>query len=394
MAAKAELRIEATANTTQATQKLKELKREGVDVSDEIRAKNEEALKGVIGQFAPMMLAVTAIYKLLGLVAQGFQQMGERAAKLRETAEALNVSASTVAELEARAAAAGVSAKDYAEAIDDLKNGVTTVEELADAWRKSGDGAKYAAEMTKSVTALATDKALQKFRDFFGAIPGFLADSAAFLVGLDASGEAAIETAVRSGVSKDKAVEMAMRADPYTFYRSTVGNEERRRELADLYDTQLAQQKEDEKRSRDTAIKTLYDELGGDVAETIKQLRDKLKIDASESAVLAAVKRATEALTPWERAAEEGKQNIKDAEELAKAEEAERKETEKREADLAKTAVSYAYAQGGGLLAGLSYGPMVETVQDKQLRAMEGTEKATNEVKRSVDQLRKEMLGK
>ena len=151
--AQARLEVKATADVSQATRELKKLAVQGVSVIDEIRAKNQEGIKAVIGMFSPMAIIGQALAQQLSKaidwavefarrVSNAKQAYAELGKEVDKTAKNLGTSTEQAVRLEAAAKAAGVGAKEYAQTMEDIKSGKTTLEEQAEAWERIAGATK------------------------------------------------------------------------------------------------------------------------------------------------------------------------------------------------------------------------------------------------------------
>ena len=177
--AQARLEIKATADITQATRELHKLAIQGVGVIDEIRAKNQEGIKAVIGAFSPLAVAGQAAAGLIGRafdwmfdlskrIINAKQAYAELGKEVEKTAKDLNVGTEEAVRLESAAKAAGVSAKKYAEALEDIKRGQTTLEEQASAWERIAGATKTAAAQRETLAGLIANTQ-QRREDRLGA---------------------------------------------------------------------------------------------------------------------------------------------------------------------------------------------------------------------------------
>lgn len=177
--AQARLEIKATADITQATTELKKLAVHGVGVIDEIRAKNQEGIKSLIGLISPLSVASQVVAQWIGRATDFAIDFGKRMAtakqayaelgkEVEKTAKDLNVGTEEAVRLESAARAAGVSAKKYAEALEDIKGGQTTLEEQASAWERIAGATKTAAAQRETLAGLIAN-AQQRREDRLGA---------------------------------------------------------------------------------------------------------------------------------------------------------------------------------------------------------------------------------
>ena len=177
--AQARLEIKATADVDQAKRALKDLSIQGVNVADELRAKSQEGIKSVIGLFSPVVIASQMAVQVITAVSQKIFDFGARVfnakqayaelgKEVEKTAKDLNVGTEEAVRLESAARAAGVSAKKYAEALEDIKGGQTTLEEQASAWERIAGATKTAAAQRETLAGLIAN-AQQRREDRLGA---------------------------------------------------------------------------------------------------------------------------------------------------------------------------------------------------------------------------------
>ena len=195
--AQARLEVKATADVSQATRELKKLAVQGVSVIDEIRAKNQEGIKAVIGMFSPMAIIGQALAQQLSKaidwavefarrVSNAKQAYAELGKEVDKTAKNLGTSTEQAVRLEAAAKAAGVGAKEYAQTMEDIKSGKTTLEEQAEAWERIA-GATKTIGAQKEVLAGMIANEQQRREERIGAAER----AGALLSGLGEAGEMA-----------------------------------------------------------------------------------------------------------------------------------------------------------------------------------------------------------
>lgn len=154
--AQARLEIKATADTTQATRALKDLSIQGVNVANALAEKSRESIKSIIGAFNPLTVVGAAVANIVNRLIDGAVDFGKRVLNFKQayaelgediakTAQALRTTTSEAVRLEAAANAAGVGAKAYAEALENIKSGQTTLEEQIVAWERIAGATKTAA---------------------------------------------------------------------------------------------------------------------------------------------------------------------------------------------------------------------------------------------------------
>lgn len=159
-------------------------------------------------------------------------------------------------------------------------------------------------------------------------------------------------------------------------------------ELEALFDKRAAEIDSERQASSDRRIAGVYDKLGGNAslaAEALAQLGIK---GLTASAVEAAVSRNLER-DP--RKAEEKliKDLLANQTKQQQAEAAREAKQKAREDSIQKASINYAYAQGGGLLAGINYGFLQatkDTIAQDQLKQLT---KQTASLTRMVEQLQR-----
>ena len=163
--AQARLEIKATADTTQATRALKDLSIQGVNVANALAEKSRESIKSIIGAFNPLTVVGAAVANIVNRLIDGVVDFGKRMLNFKQayaelgediakTAQTLKTTTSEAVRLEAAANAAGVSAKAYAEALENIKSGKTTLAEQAEAWERIAGASKVAASQKEALAGI------------------------------------------------------------------------------------------------------------------------------------------------------------------------------------------------------------------------------------------------
>ena len=114
---------------------------------------------------------------------QSYAELGKQVDK---TAKDLGTSTEQTVRLEAAAKAAGVGAKDYAKAMEDIKSGKTTLEEQAEAWERIAGASKTAAAQKEVLAGMIANEQ-QRREEQIGAAER----AGALLSDLDEAGEMA-----------------------------------------------------------------------------------------------------------------------------------------------------------------------------------------------------------
>lgn len=149
------LKLTATADTSDAKRKLDDLKKQSINVTDEIAQKNRERLKEAIGLIAPVAVGVQALMRVIDGAISKVQEFIGRVANYRDAyaktgenldklAQSLNATTAETIRLQAAADAAGIGAKDYAAALDKIKAGTITLDQQATAWESIASSASIA----------------------------------------------------------------------------------------------------------------------------------------------------------------------------------------------------------------------------------------------------------
>lgn len=139
------LRLTATADTSDAKRKLDDLKNQSINVQDEIAQKNRERMKEAISLIAPVAVGIQALMRVIdgaigkvqefiGRIANYRDAYAKTGEDLEKLSQSLNATTAETIRLQAAADAAGVGAKDYAEALEKIKNGTITLSQQATAW--------------------------------------------------------------------------------------------------------------------------------------------------------------------------------------------------------------------------------------------------------------------
>lgn len=203
--ARAQLDLNIGANGAPAKKEIKEVKKEGVNAVEEIGAKNREALKGFIGMFAPMALAIGAVMAVLGSIKQAISEAFNQGKVFQEFAEKANISANSVAMLKAQADSAGLSTKEFERAMDDLASGKTSIQMLQKEWGKLGNQIDVASKAQENFSKLARVESLEQFGEGWNTFWGGLASFGADLLGAGGDQLAAAKMAGAQGKTWEEA---------------------------------------------------------------------------------------------------------------------------------------------------------------------------------------------
>lgn len=152
--AKNEIKVNITAETTQFERNIEKLKNR-LKTAFEINALTLSA----VNPFAAISQGIGNFIKgALNDLVDSFKNwrkgLEDISTATERTAKDLDTTTLQASRLEAAASAAGVSAKDYAQAIENIKAGKTSLEDQAQQWERIAGSAKTAQERTRSFAAL------------------------------------------------------------------------------------------------------------------------------------------------------------------------------------------------------------------------------------------------
>lgn len=412
--AKADLNISTTNDVSQAVKSFEQIKqaakkasddinKNGINVSEEIARKNREQAKELVGRFTLVGVALRALHAIVGNLKKAFFEMAEEGNKLREVAKSIGVSAETMAALRARAGAAGIGLKEYESALDDLRSGRTTLDELSRSWKniaKDTYGAKEAnsrffENLSDNIEAISTSKNVEKFGNFF---KSFWRESISGLVWLSGNGseaESTIEYAVQQGIrgerGRDNAVRAAIREQLYSPVEGTTMWNARYKELSALFDARANAVDTERRNSRDDRIALVYDRLGENVGLVMNAL-SKLGLGSlTETEITDAVNRSRAREGTREKDDRAIRAILKEDAELRKTNDA----AEREKTAMDKMLLSYAYARGGGLLSGINYGFALPSQKpDRKETLLEQIQKRQKAFQETYDRRMKEFIQK
>ena len=395
------LKIETTNDTKAAEQSIDRLrykakaanaeeKKDGINFVKELKQKNEEAIKGMIGMLSPVVLIIAIIAGL----AKAFTSLYQHGKKLRETAADIGVSAVSMADLDARAKAAGLSTEEFRTKLDELKAGKTTLEDIKKEMGGIGDKAKYAARMTRNLIALSANRVGENMSTVVGNLGDWLTLQWAQHTSWKRNARMAniahpaMEVAVAAGMAKDKAIEYAgKRYNTMLGIQWTSTSETDRAELGQIYDAIKRRNEKENYKSESRMMVKMLEDLDNDMdAAYAAYTRRHSSITMEEF-----MRRVTEAKeeTPYDEDIRRGKEKLKEKE----AENKRQEELDKRDAAIAKTAVSNAYTAGGGLIAGLTYAINGQTLGEKQLAEMVKQAKAAEKANATLVKVHQALTG-
>lgn len=362
--AKSHLEFDITANGTKAVKGIEKVKKAGVDAAEEIQAKNNEATKAAIGMIAPMAIAMQGLMALLGGISESIKKyfaMGEVFVEWGKKAE---ISAQSVAYLKAEADSAGISAKDFEQAMADLGAGKTSIAKLREEWEGLGSSIKTATNAQENFRKLARAKNFTLFGEgastfFGGATEGFLE-----MVGMGGAQRAAIERAAYEGKSREEAILEGMKAR--RGWHAPISRDRMEAAYESAKSNMLADEKETETRLINETAKKLAD---ADISNAEKErlFREFTGGDMP----IDEIKRIAEEQKSRDEKMNETIKNVAEAEK--KAREADKKERD-RDAKIVDEGkklglgMKDAFAQGGGLIGNAVYGQRNADWRDDQLK--------------------------
>ena len=158
--AKNEIKVNITAETTQFERNIASIKKK---LGEAFITPNQFSL----GALSPWKMASDFIIKKGLEIVDSFKNwrkgLEDIATATDRTAKDLDTTTLQASRLEAAARAAGVSAKDYAAAIENIKAGKTSLEAQAQQWERIAGSAKTAQERTRSFAALIEAERKKQF---------------------------------------------------------------------------------------------------------------------------------------------------------------------------------------------------------------------------------------
>lgn len=364
--ARSQLELNIGADNRQAKHAIKEIKKEGVDAADEIQAKNNEATKQVLGMFAPMAIAVQGLMSLIAGIGESIRKYFAQGEVFIEWGKKADISAQSVAYLKAQADAAGVSAKDFEQAMADLGAGKTTIAKLREEWEGLGDSIKTASEAQANFEKLARSKNFTLFGDSQSTFWGGLADGAMEMVGFGGRELAAIQRAAYEGKSFEEAVAEGRKARKG--YSLGVSNERKMTAYYEAVANRQADETATQKRAMEETAKKLY-AAEIDEEKKVQLFKDQTGIELTAKAI-------DELAQSLKTRDEKFNDELKYAtEEKKKADEEEKKrkdELEKFNDEVEKIGqgVKQTFTSGGGLIGNANYGFKFGDWTQEQLKQM------------------------
>ena len=158
--AKNEIKVNITAETTQFERNIASIKKK---LGEAFITPNQFSL----GALSPWKMASDFIIKKGLEIVDSFKNwrkgLEDIATATDRTAKDLDTTTLQASRLESAARAAGVSAKDYAAAIENIKAGKTSLEAQAQQWERIAGSAKTAQERTRSFAALIEAERKKQF---------------------------------------------------------------------------------------------------------------------------------------------------------------------------------------------------------------------------------------
>lgn len=364
--ARSQLEFDITANNKPAVKKINEVKKAGVDATEEIQAKNNEATKAAIGMIAPMAIAVQGLMTLLAGISESVRKYFAMGEVFIEWGKKAEISAQSAAYLKAEADAAGVSAKDFEQAMADLGAGKTSIAKLREEWEGLGDSIKTATNAQENFEKLARAKNYTIFGDGASKFFGGVANGALELIGMGGTQLAAVERAAYEGKSYEEAVKEAQKAR--RGWHAPVIESRMRAAYETAKSNALADEKETETRL---------------INETAKKLAEADISNAEKERLFREFTGGDMPIDEIKRIAEEQKSRDEKMNETIKGiadEEKKAREADKKERDRAAKIVDEgrklgigmkdAFTQGGGLIGNAVYGQRNEDWRNEQLKLL------------------------
>lgn len=158
--AKNEIKVNISAETTQFERNIASIKKK---LAEAFITPNQFS----IGALSPWKFLSDKAIQAVNAVVDSFKNwrkgLEDISTATERTAKDLDTTTLQASRLEAAARAAGVSAKDYAAAIDNIKAGRTTLETQAQQWERIAGSAKTAQERTRSFAALIEAERKKQF---------------------------------------------------------------------------------------------------------------------------------------------------------------------------------------------------------------------------------------
>lgn len=207
--AKTELQLKIGADNTKAVQKIKEVKKEGVDAVQEIQQKNREAIKSLLGKVSLVAIGVQALTTVVQKVGEAVKKYFAEGDAFREMAKGAKISAESVAYLKAQADSAGISTEEFEKALKDLADGNTTIDSLSNAWSRLGNSIDTAKNAQKNFEQLTRQLNFDDFDKKATSLSGKIANVYLELFGTHGKQKAIMQQAVYEGKSLAEAASEA-----------------------------------------------------------------------------------------------------------------------------------------------------------------------------------------
>lgn len=386
--ARAELDIDIKANSAPAKKGFKEVKKEGVKAIEEIQNKNREALKGFLGVFAPVAIAINAIMMVMASISNAIKEYFSAGQVFVDWGEKANVSAQSVAYLKAQADSAGVSAQEFEQAMDDLSAGRVTIEQLRKEWQGLGDDIKTASNAQNNFRELARKKNFELFGEGWATFWGGAAEQGAEMIGMGGAQIAKIEQMAYAGATYEDALQEARNAR--RGWHMPVSEER----LKEAFYTAKANKANDEfetrQRHMEYTAKQLYK---ADLSATDREaiFKEATGRSYSNDAIIDLAKKL---LSREEKLAERISESVEATKQEEEREKKHKEEQKKFNDELDKigAGLKESFTAGGGLIAGASYNLKYRDVGMEQLAVMRQQLQAEIDAKqalRSIDKILK-----
>jgi hypothetical protein len=391
--AKAKLEFNIGANNTEAKRKIQEVKKEGISVTQEIQNKNREGIKNFLGMFAPIQIGINLLMSALSAVGESIRKHFNAGQVFVDWGKKANISAQSVAYLKAQADSAGISAKEFETAMDDLNAGRTTVEKLRKEWQGLGDDIKTATNAQQNFSELSRKRNFGQFGEGASSFLGGIAEGALEMVGFGGAQLSTIERMAYQGASYEDALFEAKKARrgwhaPITESR-----------LKEAYYTaranMFADEMETKKRNIDYTAKQLYKaDLSASEREAIfeEQTGQRFTNEAIlklGKSLLSRDELLAERIKEGAEATKAEKENERNQDGLTKKEE-EAKKKFAEDLDKIGTSLKETFVDGGGLIAGVNYNMRYNNTMEElailrqQLQAELDSKKTLSEIEKTL----------
>lgn len=387
--ARAELDIDIKANSAPAKKGVKEVKKETVNAIEEIQAKNKEALKGFLGVFAPVAIAINAVMMLMASISNAIKEYFSAGQAFVDWGEKANVSAQSVAYLKAQADSAGVSAQEFERAMDDLGAGRVTIEQLRKEWQGLGNDIKTASNAQNNFRELARQKNFDLFGEGWTSFWGGMAEQGAEMIGMGGAQVAKMEQMAYAGATYEEALKEARNAR--RGWHMPVSDDR----LKEAFYTAKVNKSNDEfatrQRNMEYTAKQLYK---ADLSATDREaiFKSETGRSLSNDAILEMAKKL---LSREEKLAERISESVEATKKEEEREKKHKEEQEKFNDELDKigTGLKESFTAGGGLIGGVNYSLKYNDISMEQLAVMRQQLQAEIDAQQALKSIDKTLKG-